>query len=259
MENVIRFPAQQWSPAHAQERYTVRLATTLEEIREAQRLRYEVFSEEYGARLDTRIVGHDVDGFDGYCDHLLVRDEICDRIVGVYRILPPDSARRLNMYYAEHEFFLTRLRYLRDRLVEVGRSCVHPAYRNGAVIALLWSGLAAYMQEKGYEYLMGCASLSLRDGGHNAANVFQQLVSQYLAPVEYHVFPRVAFPHQRLANGQPAVIPPLLKGYLRAGAWICGEPAWDPDFNSADLLLLLPLKQVNPRYRRHFLKEEASC
>lgn len=228
-------------------------ARSEDEIREAQRLRHKVFGEEMGARLTTRIPGHDMDLFDPYCEHLLVRDEAIGKVVGTYRILSPEAARRVGSYYSESEFSLTRLQHLRPRMVEIGRSCIHADYRSGAVIALLWSGLADYMTSRGYAYLIGCASISMADGGHNAANLYQQLHAAQHAPHEYRVFPRHPLPFQHLANGQPALVPPLLKGYFRAGGLVCGEPAWDPDFNTADLLLMLPMRQLNARYQRHFL------
>lgn len=117
--------------------YTVALARSEEEVREAQRLRYKVFVEELGAHVKTRIASHDIDHFDPFCDHLIVRESHADRIVGTYRILSPQAARRVGGYYSENEFCLTRLQHLRGRMVEVGRSCIHPDYRSGAVITLL--------------------------------------------------------------------------------------------------------------------------
>ena len=234
--------------------YRVALARSEEEVREAQRLRYKVFVEELGARILSRLPHHDIDHYDAFCEHLIVRESQTDRIVGTYRILSPAAARRIGNYYSENEFHINRLQNLRSRMVEVGRSCIHPEHRSGAVITLLWAGLADYMVSNNHEYLIGCASIGMADGGHNAANLFSQIAPDYMAPAEYRVFPQHGLPFERLATGQPALVPPLIKGYLRVGAWICGEPAWDPDFNTADLLLLLPMSRMNPRYMRHFVK-----
>lgn len=117
---------------------------------------------------------------------------------------------------------------------------------------LLWAGIARFMKRYGYEYLIGCASISLRDGGHAAANLYNSLqAAQFTAP-EYRVFPRLPLPVDKLANGDAVAAPPLVKGYLRAGAKVGGAPAWDPDFNTADLFMLLNMSQMNPRYARHF-------
>jgi putative hemolysin len=234
-------------------RYHISLAVDDSEIREAQRLRYKVFSGEMGAHLSTVLPGHDIDRFDPFCDHLLVRELANGEVVGTYRILPPDAAKRIGSYYSEAEFDLTRLNFLRPRMAELGRSCVHPAHRNGIVIARLWMGLADYMTRYGYEYVVGCASIGMADGGHIAASVYRQLATRCLSPIEWRVTPRYRLPVESLDDGQTAALPPLIKGYTRLGAMVCGEPAWDPDFNTADLLMLLPMAQLSRSYARRFL------
>jgi putative hemolysin len=229
----------------------VSFARTASDVLDAQRLRYNVFAGEMGANLPSRIPGVDHDIYDPYCDHLIVRDLQCGEVVGTYRILSPEKAQQVG-YYSENEFDLTRFHHLRSRLVEIGRSCVHPDYRTGSTITLLWGGLANYMAERGYDYLMGCASISMADGGHEAASLYNQL-ADHLGPLEYRVFPRCPLPLAALQHERPAETPPLIKGYLRAGAWICGDPAWDPDFNTADLPMLLPMSRLSSRYAKHFL------
>lgn len=230
---------------------SVGLARDRSEILDAQRLRYRVFAGEMGANLPSRTPGVDHDIYDPYCDHLVVRDADIGEVVGTYRILSPANARQIG-YYSENEFDLTRLQHLRPRLVEIGRSCVHPDYRTGATITMLWAGLAEYMLSRGHDYLMGCASVSMADGGHMAASLYNQLVD-YLGPQEYRVFPRCPLPLAALQNDRIVETPPLIKGYLRAGAWICGDPAWDPDFNTADLPILMPMAKVSKRYAKHYL------
>ena len=249
--------AQEWrSERNHHQHYSVGLAQSADEIEAAQRLRYRVFADELGARLNTRKTGVDIDFYDAYCEHLVVRDEQMGKVVGTYRILTPEAAQRVGSYYSDNEFDLTRLAHLRPGLVEIGRSCIHPDYRTGTVIALLWAKLAEFMLRGNYRHLIGCASVGMADGGHNAANLFVQQIDPHIAPLEYRVFPRHRLPFERLVTGQAAEVPPLLKGYLRAGAWICGDPAWDPDFNTADLPLLLAMDRLSPRYARHFLKAE---
>jgi len=234
---------------------SVGFARTAADIEEAQRLRYRIFAGEMGANLPSRTPGVDHDIYDPFCEHLVVRDQQTGEIVGTYRVLAPENARQIG-YYSENEFDLTRLHHLRPRLVEIGRSCVHPDYRTGATISLLWSGLARYMTEHGYDYLMGCASVSMADGGHTAASLYNRLAAEHLGPPEYRVFPRCPLPMAALQQDCPAETPPLIKGYLRAGAWICGEPAWDPDFNTADLPILLPMARVANRYAKHYLGQD---
>ena len=228
------------------------MASTPEELREVQRLRYKVFIETMGLSSLVREDGLDSDEFDEHCDHLIVRDANTLKVAGTYRLLSASRARKIGRVYSEGEFDLGRLNNLRNRMVEAGRACIHPDYRGGSVIMLLWSGLAEYMRRENCDYLAGCASISLADGGHNAVAVFQSLIGQHMAPSEYRVTPHLPFPFSKLEAAQKPQIPPLLKGYLRSGAWICGEPAWDPDFESADLFLLLPLANLDGRYARHY-------
>ena len=137
--------------------------------------------------------------------------------------------------------------------MEIGRSCIDADYRSGAVISLLWAGLVRYMLQGRYEHLIGCASISMADGGHSAAGIYRQL-DAHQAPREYRVFPRLPLPIDKLTAADNPELPPLLKGYLRAGAWVCGDPAWDPDFNTADLLLMMPMSRISARYAKHFVE-----
>ena len=228
-------------------------ASNSSEIKEAQRLRYKVFAEEMGANLAASSEGLDVDEFDAFCDHLLIRDQQSLEVVGTYRVLPPHKAQEIGRLYSDSEFDLTRLNHLRPKMVELGRSCVHADYRSGAVIMALWSGLAQYMQKHGYEIMLGCASIPMGDGGHFAASLYNSLSNDQMAPVENHAFPKLPLPLDKLNGGLEVEPPPLIKGYLKLGAKICSAPAWDPDFNTADLLTMMRLSDINPRYAKHFL------
>jgi putative hemolysin len=129
--------------------FQVSLARHQDEVREAQRLRWQVFAEEMGARLDSPEPGLDIDLYDAHCEHLLVRDPETAEVVGTYRILSPSAAKRVGDYYTETEFDLTRLQHLRGNMVELGRSCVHADYRTGGVITLLWAGFARNSERAG--------------------------------------------------------------------------------------------------------------
>ncbi|MEU2267027.1 GNAT family N-acyltransferase [Streptomyces olindensis] len=241
-------PAQPTAPT----RYTVTLARNEEDVRAAQRLRHDVFAGEMGALLTGSQPGLDVDPFDAYCDHLLVREETTGQVVGTYRLLPPERAAVAGRLYSEGEFDLTSLAGIRPELVEVGRSCVHPDHRDGAVISLIWAGIARYMVDRGHEWLAGCCSVPLADGGTLASATWERVSVKHLSPEEYRVRPLLPW----TPGPAPAArveLPALLRGYLRLGAWVCGEPAHDPDFGVADLYVLLPMSRVNPRYLRHFL------
>ncbi len=228
-----------------------------DEIREAQKLRYEVFAKEMGARLPATIAGHDIDLFDDYCEHLLVRDGESNTVIGTYRVLTPVQAKRVGGTYTDTEFDLTRLRFMRERMVELGRSCVHPEHRHGGVILALWGALFEFMSRNQLDTMIGCASIPmLHNGivsGDAAASMWKQLSMSHLASIEFHVRPRLPLPIEELDSDLPVEPPALIKGYLRLGAKILGAPAWDPDFNTADLPMLMQVKDLPMRYRKHFV------
>ncbi len=228
-----------------------------DEVRAAQKLRFDVFVGEMGARLNTPVPGHDVDLFDNFCEHLLVRDQATQQVIGTYRVLTPVQAKRVGSTYSDIEFDLTRLRMLRARMVELGRSCVHPEHRHGGVIMALWGALAEFMTRNQLDTMIGCASIPmLHNGvvsGDVAASIWRQLKATHLAPIDFHVRPRLPLPVDRLDNTLAVEAPALIKGYLRLGAKVLGAPAWDPDFNTADLPMLMRIADLPSRYRKHFL------
>jgi putative hemolysin len=243
--------------------YEVVWARHLDEVRQAQRLRYAVFSGEMGAKLDGALnvqhPGHDIDVFDDYCEHLLVRQSSTGLVVGTYRLLTPAQARRAGGFYADTEFDLIRLRGLRSQMVELGRSCVHPDHRSGSVILTLWSALAQFMCQNGLQTMVGCASIPMNASqgtfgspADMAASVWARLKEKHLAGVDLHVRPRLPLPLERLRSDLDVEPPALIKGYLRLGAKLLGAPAWDPDFNTADLPILMRMDDLPERYRKHF-------
>ena len=237
------------TPETGAARYTLRIAGDAGEVAAAQRLRHRVFAEELGATLHTPVPGLDIDEFDEYCDHLIVVAEATAEVVGTYRMLPPGRAPHR---YAQSEFDLSALAPLDGDLVETGRSCVDSAHRDGAVINLMWAGIARYLHLTGHRWLAGCASVGLADGGVTAAGVWDLAVRKHLSPTGYRVLPHRPWAPVEHPAGR-VTVPPLLRGYLRLGSWICGAPAHDPDFCCADFFVLLGLDRVDPRYLRHFL------
>jgi len=234
--------------------YTLLIAADDALVAAAQRLRHDVFANELGAHLPGAVDGRDVDEFDQYCDHLIVRDDATGAVVGTYRMLSPKAAARAGRRYGDGEFDLSRLSPLRDHLVETGRSCVHPDHRSGAVVNLMWAGLARYLHLNNLRWLGGCASVPLDDGGHTAAGVWARVSGKHLSPPAMRVRPRDPWLARNPPAGDPKIpVPALLRGYLRLGSWVCGEPAYDPEFRTADFYVLLSMDRMDPRYRRHFL------
>ncbi len=240
--------------------FEVSWAQQADEVREAQRLRYRVFAEEMGSQLNPPAgtpAGHDVDRFDAFCEHLLVRSvgpgDGPGELVGTYRVLMPDAARRAGGLYTDTEFNLDNVRPLLGTAVELGRSCVHPQWRSGGVVMALWGALGQFMLANGLDTMIGCASVGMRDGGHSAASLWAKLRQTHLAAPEWRVTPRLALPVDDLRQDLEPEMPALIKGYLRCGAKVLGPPAWDPDFRTADLPLLMRFVDLPHRYKKHFL------
>lgn len=235
----------------------VGLAAGREELRACQALRHRVFAEELGARLHDDAGGLDQDHFDAYCKHLLVQDEATGEVVGTSRVLLERDAEYCGGFYSETEFDIDPVRALPGRLMELGRTCIHPDYRTGAAITVLWSGLARLMVMHRIDYLFGCASLPMSDGGALARSLTRRLPQTSIAPAALQVQPRRPVPGpvpgDALAVDRSQPLPTLLRAYLRAGALVCGEPCWDPDFDVADAFVLLARDKLESRYARHFL------
>jgi putative hemolysin len=243
----MRLPISPLDPRVSFTKMTLGVASSAEEIQEVQRLRYKVLARSIGLSDLADPDGLDHDGIDACCDHLIVREMRTLKVVGAFRVLGPRAAARSGQLLAERTFDLDRLQHLRNQMMEAGSACVHPDYRGSGVLMMLWAGLMALMKREGCSYLTGNASISLADGGHNATALYQRLSATHLAPLEYRVAPLNPFVLHQCEAIQAPYVPPFLEAYLRGGAWICGEPAWDADSNSADLFLLLP---VDAMYRR---------
>lgn len=230
-----------------------------EDVRAAQRLRHEVFVEEMGANLhvpDGVAQGLDVDEYDAHCEHLIVATTATDDepslVVGTYRVMLPQAAVRAGGYYTETEFDLTALARLRPHMAELGRSCIAGPWRTGGVIMMLWSHLVRFLLANNARHAIGCASIPMADGGRVATRLWREVEQQHLSAEPLRVHPYVALPVDRLDSAGPTEWPPLVKGYLRCGAKVMGPPAWDPDFGTADLPMLLDFERMPSAYRKRF-------
>lgn len=243
--------------------YAVRLARDARDMRAAQRLRYAVFVEERGARGAgaDHVARLETDGFDPHVDHLLLIDPAReasgagDHVVGVYRLLPDTVAARLGRFYSDAEYDLTPLRASGRRMVELGRSCVHPDHRRGAAMLHLWNGLAAYVIERGFDILFGVASFPGADPAPHA-QALAWLQAHHLSPAAMRVRVRPGPAAQRMDLLAPsaldrteamAAIPPLIRAYLRLGGTV-GEGAFlDRDFNTTDVFLMVDTSAMSGR------------
>ena len=195
--------------------FEVRWARHQDEVRAAQRLRYQVFANEMGARIPHQLKGHDIDAFDTYCEHLLVQDSESNEVIGTYRVLTPTQAIRAGGWYSATEFDLRACGLKRVQTVELGRSCVHADHRSGAVILALWRALSDFMRAGNFSAMLGCASIPMGPahsgaGTHAnplgpaiAAQIFKNL-AEYLVPVGQRAVPYCALPIQQLDDAAVA-------------------------------------------------------
>ncbi len=246
----------------------VRLAVSEEEIAAAQALRYQIFYDEMGATPTAAMarVGRDIDDYDAICDHLLVVDHGLDgrpHVVGTYRLLRQVVAQMNKGFYSAGEYDLSPLiahSASTGQLLELGRSCVAPAYRNNATITLLWRGIAAYLQTHSIGHMFGCASLHGADPLLHTAEL-SYLYHHHLAPPELRAcaLPEHHVPMDRLpaesidVRAAQKALPPLIKGYLRVGAMVGNGGFVDHQFNTVDVFVVMPVERITRRYAGRFV------
>ncbi|MDX1811727.1 MAG: GNAT family N-acyltransferase [Gammaproteobacteria bacterium] len=248
---VLSFPEQKQCSANL----IARLANTSEEIRKCQRLRYDIFANEMGANIKSKVPGLDVDQFDSLGMHLMVIDNRTNDVVGTTRLIMDSDSKHSVHFYSETEFDLRNILQMPGRFMEVGRTCIHPDYRNGSTIAVLWQGLARIMVMSGIDYLIGCASIPMDDGGANAKAIMDRLRDRF-PMAEQRVYPYKSLPQPSATHFGAPTMPSLLKAYLRIGATICGEAYWDVDFNVADVFVFVSRNKIDKRYSRHFVQNK---
>lgn len=243
-------------PSERMADFQVKIATEPGEIEQAQRLRFEVFNLELNKGLkESYDRGLDVDEFDPYCDHLIVRDLLGGEVVGTYRLLRGAQARQNIGFYSEKEFDLSRIKKLDGELMELGRSCARRDFRDRALIPLMWDAIAEQVRKHNVRYLFGCGSLYTTDPAEVSA-VYSLLKNKHYAANEYRVRPvdKCVFPgiteEVSMADEQGLFqkLPSLIKGYLRIGALVCGPPALDQEFGTADFFLLLDFGNLKEEY-----------
>ena len=243
--------------------FMVKIAENHEEIERAQRLRYEVFNLEQGRGLkNAEKYGIDFDEFDEYCLHLLTIDKRSDEVIGTYRAHLGCIANSAKGFYSSKEYEIHGLYKIADKCLELGRTCVSPKHRSGAIIALLWGGITELLMRADLRYMLGCASLEETDP-LIGWSIYEYFLRKNLICKDYSVIPRPGFKFKKppekdiaqLIANESLIndnIPPLLKGYLRLGGMICGEPAFDKDFGTIDFFILVDIETVPDRYKEHF-------
>jgi L-ornithine Nalpha-acyltransferase len=245
----------------------VRLARSGDEVKQAQRLRYRIFYEEMSAVANVRATffGRDADPYDKFCDHLLVLDHDvvgAPEIVGTYRLLRQEIAEKKKGFYSAGEFQIGHLvaRHAQRSFLELGRSCVLKPYRTKRTVELLWHGIWSYVRQHNIDVMIGCASLEGTDP-RRLAPLLSFLRSYAPSPEEWRVraLPGRGVPLEGLTPLDPVSgiavlreLPPLIKGYLRLGAYICEEAVVDWQFGTTDVFIVLPIERINARYINYY-------
>lgn len=259
-----------WHCVSADGRFEVRLTRSQDDIAAAQRLRYQVFYEEMAAQPSPEMarLGLDFDQFDRLCDHLMVFDRSRPegkQVVGTYRLLRRAMAEMHGGFYSASEYDLQPMldNASSGGLLELGRSCVHRDYRTNATIQLLWRGISTYVADHGISFMFGCASFPGIDPQQHA-QALSYLHANHLPPQHYRVralpsrfVPMNLLPPEQI-NPRAALhaLPPLIKGYLRLGAYIGDGAVIDHQFGTTDVFILLPVDRIAPKYQNRFSADE---
>ena len=240
-----------------QERYSVLIAEDEHTKKLCYKLRFDVFAKELGADMSIATNGEDKDRFDEHCQHLVVFDNTTNEIVATTRLLDNKGRDNIGMFYSETEFNIDNILNESINYIEVGRTCIHPAYRRGAVLAMLWRGIAEIVINNKIDYLIGCASIPLNGGDKYISSIMKHIFQHHYAPESLRVQPRIPL---RLSDEEnqadDAILPTLLKAYVRQGAIICGQPYYDAAFGVADVFILLESSKISCRYSKHFIQRK---
>ncbi|HRI14291.1 MAG TPA: GNAT family N-acyltransferase [Verrucomicrobiota bacterium] len=231
--------------------YQLRLATSKEDLRAAQTLRFMVFNLELNEGLESSYATlRDEDPFDAICDHLLVETKATGEVIGTYRLQSGVMAAKNRGFYSEQEFDFEPFRPVQHQIIELGRACVHSDHRSLPVIGLLWQGIHSYARLHHARYLVGCSSLTSQDAGVGAA-AYSDLARDYLVEAAYRTLPLPAYRcPMDSPEATPPKIPKLLRAYLSFGAKICGPPAIDREFKTIDFLTWMDLEALPPAAKR---------
>ncbi|HMY27707.1 MAG TPA: GNAT family N-acyltransferase [Agitococcus sp.] len=239
-----------------QPKFVAKFASNQQQILAAQVLRSQTFGQEYGVSFAQ---GIDQDIYDEYCLHLNVYDNNTGAIIATTRLLTDDNAQLLQGFYSEQEFDLSLLlSQLNGRILEIGRTCVHPDYRSGAAITVLWSALAEYLLAENFNYLIGCASIPLGQQAVPVTQIIASLDEENFLADELAIIAKRSLPVQTNVNSvmthSKLSLPPLLKAYLRMNAKLASQVYYDQDFNCADVFIILDVAHLAGRYAQRFLK-----
>ena len=243
--------------------FTIKIAESNFEIKKAQSLRYKIFFKEKKIKRNNlkSLLQRDYDFYDKISDHLIIIDnnrEVKDNVIGTYRLLRGNCAKLYRGFYTEQEFDISNLKknFSSKDILELGRSCVHPEYRSGIILKLLWQGISKYIKICKIKILMGCASFNGTDPS-KFKDEFYLLYKNYRLPISYSV---KSLQNNEISYGknikQSTILnrlPPLIKGYLRAGGMVSENFYIDKEFETIDYCVIMLTEKIVNRYQNKFL------
>lgn len=238
-----------------QGKFTVSIANDTKSIDECLRLRYEIFATEMSANLHSIEAGLDKDCFDEHCKHLMVIEKSTDRVIATTRLLFSADTINTGGFYSETEFDMSNILNMQGSIMEVGRTCIHQDFRRGIVLSKLWQGIALIISLEKVNFLIGCASIPLNCGDQYINVLMHHIHINHYSSARQRVQPLVKLAQNKDQYSGDVIMPALLKGYLRQGAVICGEPYWDAEFGVADVFVFLDCKKITNRYSKYFFEK----
>lgn len=237
--------------------FSVHWASSDSDVKLAQHLRYTVLTKSMGAQFPKSYGQYDIDLFDDFCNHLLVKNVENNESVATFRLLTPNQAQRVGGTYFETHFDITRLRGLRDRVVELSKCCIHSDFMNDAVVFALFSELFKFMKSNNLQTVICPANIPMFHGkslDNHPSSVWQYAKSHHLAPIDFHVRSRSPLIMDRASPASSELtIPPLLDVYLRMGAKVIGSPYYDSNFNSVELPMIMQLTDLASNYHKQII------
>lgn len=251
-----KFPLRNFQPkvhvCQTSDTFILKTADSIFELKQALSLRHDIFyTEMQNRQTDNNL---DIDDLDNICDHLIIIDKKSHKIVGTYRLI---SSAFSDVFYSEGEFDISEVKKLPGNKLELGRACIHPDYRTGAIINLLWKGIAEYIKKTNTKYLFGCASVPTTNS-LEAANLLSYLRSKELSVDDYAVKPtekyRAELPAAEAKTEME--LPALIQSYILAGAKFYGQPALDKDFACFDFFMMLKVDEMSRLFRRRYRLED---
>lgn len=232
--------------------YCIQTALNYQDVIKALHLRYMSF---FGSQSLVSINSQlDIDEYDKNADHLIIFKKNDHTAIGTYRILNSETTP---FFYSENEFNMESVKVLKGIKLEVGRACIHPEYRNSTILSSLWTGISEYIRQTNAQYIFGCSSIPINSTA--PLNQFHHiLIQKYLSSPNERVIPKKKFPLKHVnmdeKNSQKfeRILPPLLKGYLKMGGKICGEPAWDSELKTLDYFTLVKRSELHPSFSKKY-------